>query len=185
MPRAKNKKCPDCGQFILSNSLRCRSCATRKQFLGKKKSTTQNMKGPKSIGHRAAISVALKGKKKTPEHLANLRISLTDIGQWKRIGDTFIHKGYRCIKTREGSGNSNFVLEHRYVMEKHLRRPLNSNEHVHHKNENRLDNRVENLEVLTISAHRHIHKPSEETKKKQSDAKKAYWKKRHHEITTV
>jgi hypothetical protein len=45
------------------------------------------------------------------------------------------------------------VREHRWIMEQHLGRQLESWEHVHHKDGNHLNNALENLEVLSNADH--------------------------------
>ena len=50
------------------------------------------------------------------------------------------------------------MTEHRRIMQEHLGRKLLRSEHVHHINGNPLDNRIENLKLVSPVEHGKIHK---------------------------
>ena len=79
--------------------------------------------------------------------------------------------GYKRINLGKNSEGKKVTKdEHRIIMENYLGRKLNRNEIVHHINEDKKDNRIENLEVMLLSEHSRKHRIGkslkEETKTK-------------------
>jgi hypothetical protein len=71
-----------------------------------------------------------------------------------RGGRTIDKDGYVLIKMPDHpyATNTGYVREHRLVMEQLLGRYLEPEEVVHHKNGNKADNRIENLELFANNA---------------------------------
>ena len=80
--------------------------------------------------------------------IANEQIKTTDIKGKPRLQKN----GYMtlCIK------NKKYYI-HRLVMESYIGRKLEKFEQVHHKNGNKIDKRIENLEIINIKEHQRIH----------------------------
>lgn len=69
---------------------------------------------------------------------------------------------YHPVKTGESIASDGYYVYssqkvHRQIMEKHLGRKLLPEEIVHHKDEDKLNNDIENLEVMTRAEHNKLH----------------------------
>lgn len=78
--------------------------------------------------------------------------------KWKI--EKIVSKGdylYTVVRDHPKKTKNDYVLLHRVLMENHLGRLLDSDEIVHHKNHDRKDNRIENLEIMTMKEHSRMH----------------------------
>ena len=77
---------------------------------------------------------------------------------WSRVST---HGQYLCVyhPTHPRAYANGYVLAHRAVIEESLGRYLEPHEVIHHKNENKRDNRIENLEITNRSDHAAHHHP--------------------------
>lgn len=63
----------------------------------------------------------------------------------------------RIPVAEQGTYGKRWEYEHRLVMESHLGRRLRADEHVHHTNGDKRDNRIENLAVVDPKEHTRAH----------------------------
>lgn len=74
-----------------------------------------------------------------------------------------MENGYKVLYKQDGKG----IKEHIKVMQHHIGRKLEKNECVHHINEVRTDNRLENLKLMTRADHSRLHREIEKEKGKK------------------
>ena len=96
--------------------------------------------------HREALSFAWRGGRSIKEGYVVVRLKPED--------DCFISMCWSKGKSR----NCYDLFEHRLVMAKHLGRCLLPTEQVHHINNNKTDNRIENLTLYSaVTHHKNLH----------------------------
>ena len=82
------------------------------------------------------------------------------------IENTVMNGNYwnAVVKDHPKATNNGYVLLHRVIVENELGRLLSDDEVVHHINEDKLDNRIENLQVMSKAEHTRLHRSTGRTK---------------------
>lgn len=79
---------------------------------------------------------------------------------WNRTSTSAGYVVVHCPDHPHAWKGTGYVLAHRIVLEQKLGRLLQPHEVVHHKNGDKHDNSVENLELTTASEHTRHHRPN-------------------------
>lgn len=69
-------------------------------------------------------------------------------------------EGRQFVRIKENDGKYHTYAYARYLMEQHLGRKLNDNEEVHHKDNDKTNDVIDNLEIVNSTKHRKHHNPS-------------------------
>lgn len=101
-------------------------------------------------------SPLLGSKRKPHTDEAKIKMSLAQMARWdgKAKGTTLKPNGYVEFTTGSNKGR----LVHTVVMEEFLGRTVRGDECVHHIDRNRSNNSIDNLAVMTKSAHSRLHR---------------------------
>ena len=94
-----------------------------------------------------------RSKPLTSEQKENIRKGILNSSWSKNASGVTVRNGYFSIT----KGNNRYQNEHRLIMEEHLGRKLNKGEVVHHIDGNRLNNSLDNLQVMDAKEHSKFH----------------------------
>jgi hypothetical protein len=118
------------------------------------------------------------GKKLSPAHREKV-VKTLNHGEGERNhawkgGRLVGEDGYIALRLPDhpNARSNGYYPEHRLVMENHLKRLLKREEHVHHINGVKSDNRIENLVLTNVFEHAHHHWDDPEMRAKQSELMK-------------
>lgn len=111
--------------------------------------------GVRNAGANGRLGSGMRGKKRVFTDSHCKAISTAKILQADKFSIGFRKKPSGYIEHTRGKNKGK--LSHRIIMEGHLGRELLSSEHVHHKDGNKENNDIENLEIMTASQHSSHH----------------------------
>ncbi len=100
----------------------------------------------KSLWMRKKVSASKLGKK---------RPDISGKNHYRWNGGISIKQGRKTIfkPNHPFASNHGYVLVYRLIIEKHIGRYLKPEEIIHHKDEDRTNNNIENLQIMTNSEH--------------------------------
>lgn len=133
--RYKSERCSKCELIFLQNFIKVNPLTDKKLRQARSKISTLKKfcHYQEKIRERRDKNLDPNRKKKNKDGEGSIDIS-----------------GYKTI-TKKGHPNQmddrGRIREHVYIMSEHLQRPLRKGETVHHKNRDKLDNRIQNLEL--------------------------------------
>lgn len=125
--------------------------STVRYHLKKNGALRTRAEGVRLAGERGRLGSGMRGKRRTFTEAHKRKIAAARLGSG--CGVSVKPNGYREVTAGENKGKG----EHRVIVESHLGRPLGADECVHHRNHDRSDNRIENLEVMSRSKHARLH----------------------------
>lgn len=162
-----NRICKQCKNnfYVRCKSEKNKFCSRKcfsKSIIGHK-AWNNGLKGWLTKSHLRKISIASSKANKGKNHRCygnkTWYINPVTGKQWTFKGVITATNGYISIyKPKHPKADSRgYVYQHRFFMEEKIGRFLEKNEIVHHKNHNKHDNRIENLELMTKAQHNHLH----------------------------
>ena len=101
-----------------------------------------------------------KTKKKISKTMKRITLKGKESHRWKG-GRTISSGGYVLIYKPEhpDAYKGGYVMEHKLIMEKHLGRPLQWKEEIHHLDQNKTNNEIDNLHLFDNTVqHQNYHK---------------------------
>jgi hypothetical protein len=150
----KYEKCETCGKIFVKRRNSTKYCSNKCSGEAKRKRSLIKCDfcGNEFEIHECHRSVHNFCSKSCYSEWQKIYIKEEKSPRWN--GGVHIQDGYIFHRQEDGS----YKAEHRLVVEKTIGRPLRSDEIVHHLDENKQNNNIDNLVVVTKAEHIQIHR---------------------------